>query len=204
MVESEPEPRSGVPHSGVPLSTEQLILFLYEELRRLARARLAREPVGQTLQPTALVHEAYLRLLTTPDARWDTRGHFFAAAAQAMRRILVERARRKKRVRHGGKAIRIEMDDALSVLAEPHEDLLALEEALEALRLHDARLYDLVHLRYFAGLSIEEAAEVLELSQTTVKDDWLYARTWLYRAMTRESPRPLPSHETSRNDLDNP
>ncbi|MFN0059855.1 MAG: ECF-type sigma factor [Planctomycetota bacterium] len=204
MVESAPEPHPPVPPSGVPLSTEQLILFLYDELRRLARARLAREPVGQTLQPTALVHEAYLRLLNTPDARWDTRGHFFAAAAQAMRRILIERARRKKRLRHGGEAVRIEMEDAFSVLAEPHEDLLALEEALEALRMHDARLYDLVHLRYFAGLSIEESAELLGLSQTTVKDDWLYARTWLHRVMTRESPRPLPSQENIRHDLDGP
>ena len=162
-------------------ASSALLPLVYAELRRLARARLAREDPGQTLQPTALVHEAYLRLVGPGDVRWKSRGHFFGAAARAMRRILVERARHKDRVKHGGKLRRIEWDGESIEAPEPTVDVLSLNEAIERLEARDKRKSEIVHLRYFAGLSIKETAAALELSPTTVKSEWTYAKAWLRR-----------------------
>lgn len=167
-------------------AARELLPLVYEELRRLAQVRMAREPkrgAGMTLQPTALVHEAYLRLLGDHEIRWNGRGHFFGAAALAMRRILVERARHRSRIKHGGGMQRadIEMADIAPALASepPAEEMLALDDALKNLEKHDRRKYDVVMLRYFAGLSIEETAEALSVSPATVKNDWTFARAWL-------------------------
>jgi RNA polymerase sigma factor (TIGR02999 family) len=155
--------------------------LVYDELRRLAAARLAAEPSGNTLQPTALVHEAYLRLVGTPDGdRWDHRGHFFAAAAEAMRRLLVENARRKKRPKHGGARRRVSLEVAESMVQAPAEDLLALDEALTRLTAHDPVKAEVVKLRFFAGLTMPQVAQSLDLSLATVERYWTYARTWLY------------------------
>jgi RNA polymerase sigma factor (TIGR02999 family) len=157
-----------------------LLPLVYDELRRLAAAHLAAEAPGHTLQPTALVHEAYLRLVgRTDDAQWDGRGHFFAAAAQAMRRLLVETARRKRAVKRSGRA-RVDLDEAALAIPETHEDLLALDEALDRLAETDRQAADLVHLRYFAGLSIPDAATVLGVSPRTADRLWAYARAWLH------------------------
>jgi RNA polymerase sigma factor (TIGR02999 family) len=163
-----------------PQAASQLLSLVYEELRQLAAQRLAREPAGQTLQPTALLHEAYLRLVDTGKVRrWDGRGHFFAAAAEAMRRILVERARHKRSLKAGGDRHRLEMGDFETTAAEPNIDLLALNEALENLEAHDKRVADLVKLRYFAELTTAQAAEALGISVSTAANDWAYARCWL-------------------------
>src|SRR5690242_9733676 len=166
---------------GDPAAAEQLLTLVYDELRRLAAQRLAREKPGQTLQPTALVHEAYLRLVgNDPEAHWDSRGHFFAAAAEAMRRILVDHARRKRRPKHGGDRRRVAWDEA-SVLAEaPSDDLLAVDEALARLEKADPVKAELVKLRFFAGLTMPEAARALGVSLATAERYWTYARTWLY------------------------
>jgi RNA polymerase sigma factor (TIGR02999 family) len=160
----------------------ELLPLVYAELRRLAARELAGERPGQTLQPTALVHEAYLRLVgkdgTGP--RWEGRGHFFAAAAEAMRRILVETARRKGRLKRGGGHRRVDLRDVQAVAATPPEDLLALDEALTQLAAEDARKAELVKLRFFAGLSVEEAARCLGVSRATADRHWAYARAWLY------------------------
>src|SRR5437762_3039649 len=149
---------------GDPHAASQLLPLVYDELRKLAAARLAQEAPGQTLQPTALVHEAYLRLVGPADAaKWDNRGHFFAAAAEAMRRILVDRARRKAAARHGGGLARLELEPDLAATPEPREDLLALDEALDRLAAADPLKADLVKLRYFAGLTLPEAAAALRL-----------------------------------------
>jgi RNA polymerase sigma factor (TIGR02999 family) len=170
--------------SGDPAAAEQLLPLVYEELRRLAAARLAAEPSGNTLQPTALVHEAYLRLVGTADGdRWDHRGHFFAAAAEAMRRILIDNARRKAATRHGGEMQRQALDPEAVPVAEPREDLLALDEALDRLAAEDPLKANLVKLRYFAGLSLAEAAAALGLSERTAGRHWSYARAWLRRAV---------------------
>lgn len=173
---------------GDSRAARDLLPLVYEELRRLAQVRMAREPghgAGMTLQPTALVHEAYLRLLGDHEVRWNGRGHFFGAAALAMRRILVERARHRSRLKHGGGVHRsdIDMADISPVLATepPAEEMLALDGALKGLEKHDRRKYDVVMLRYFAGLSIEETAEALGVSPATVKNDWTFARAWLKR-----------------------
>jgi RNA polymerase sigma factor (TIGR02999 family) len=159
--------------------------LVYDELRRLAAARLAAEPSGNTLQPTALVHEAYLRLVgAADDEHWNHRGHFFAAAAEAMRRILVENARRKKRLKHGGDRRPLSLEAAESMLEEPSEDLLALDEALTRLTAHDPRRAEVVKLRFFAGLSMQEIAQTLGLSLATVERNWTYARLWLYAELT--------------------
>lgn len=171
-----------------PGSSEELLPEVYDELRRLARARLSREPDGLTLQPTALVHEAYLRL-TSGDGgkRWDRRGHFFAAAAIAMRRILVERARRYGRVKHGGSQHRVELDgDAAAVHVDPAE-VLDIDRALTELEALDPRKAQVVALRYFAGLTVEETAAAMQLSPATVKNEWAFARAWLHHAL-RASP----------------
>jgi len=156
---------------------------VYDELRKLARARLARErQPHQTLQPTALVHEAYLRVAGQPRT-WDRRGHFFAAAALAMRRILVERARHYQRIRHGSGAERVELDTAIGRVDPSLVDLVAIDEALTRLEQSDPRKAQIVSLRYFAGLSIEETAGALDLSPATVKNEWAFARAWLYRVL---------------------
>jgi RNA polymerase sigma factor (TIGR02999 family) len=161
-----------------------LLPLVYEELRKLAAARMADEAPGNTLNATALVHEAYLRLVGPADAtRWDSRGHFFAAAAEAMRRILVESARRKAAARHGGGRARIELAPDLAAAPEPREDLLALDEALDRLAAEDPLKADLVKLRYFAGLTLPDAAAALGLSERTAGRHWAYARAWLRRAV---------------------
>lgn len=170
---------------GAPGRSDDLLPEVYDELRKLARARLARErEPNQTLQPTALVHEAYLRLSGgAKDQRWDRRGHFFAAAALAMRRILVERARHYQRAKHGGGGARVELDTEV-VRDDPSlTDVLAIDEALNELERIDPRKAQVVSLRYFAGLSVEETAAALDLSPATVKNEWAFARAWLYRAL---------------------
>ncbi|HET6201898.1 MAG TPA: ECF-type sigma factor [Planctomycetota bacterium] len=162
-------------------ASSALLPLVYTELRRLARARLAREDPGQTLQPTALVHEAYLRLVGPGNVKWNSRGHFFGAAARAMRRILVERARRKGRLKHGGEARRVEWDGESIEAPSPSVDVLSLNEAIERLEARDKRKSEIVHLRFFAGLSIKETAAALDLSPTTVKGEWTFAKAWLRR-----------------------
>ncbi|MFI5178599.1 MAG: ECF-type sigma factor [Vicinamibacterales bacterium] len=170
---------------GGPGSSRELLPEVYDELRKLARARLARERPGeQTLQPTALVHEAYLRVAgTEQNQQWDRRGHFFAAAALAMRRILVERARHYQRMKHGGGGQRVDLDTGIAGADPGLTDLVAIDEALTRLERTDARKAQVVTLRYFAGLSIEETAAALDVSPATVKNEWTFARAWLYRAL---------------------
>lgn len=170
--------------SGDPSAAGQLLPLVYDELRRLAAAKLASEPSGNTLQPTALVHEAYLRLVgATGGGQWDHRGHFFAAAAEAMRRILIDNARRRTAVRHGGGLRREPLEPDTIPFSEPREDLLALDEALHRLAAEDPLKARLVTLRYFAGLSLAEAAAALDLSERTAGRHWAYARAWLRRAI---------------------
>jgi RNA polymerase sigma factor (TIGR02999 family) len=158
--------------------------LVYSELRKLAAAKLANEKPGQTLVGTALVHEAYMRLVGTNDSpQWNSRGHFFAAAAEAMRRILVEQARRKHRVRHGGGLHRIDLDSQIQSSSEVDDNLLALDEALERLAAEEPEAAAVVKLRYFAGLTIEEAALALNISVRTVNRHWAYARAWLYQQL---------------------
>jgi RNA polymerase sigma factor (TIGR02999 family) len=172
------------PFDGGPGTSHELLPEVYDELRRLARARLAHERHELTLQPTALVHEAYLRISGgDQERRWDRRGHFFAAAALAMRRILVERARHYQRLRHGGGASQVDLDEGM-LRADPQlVDLVAVDEALSRLEQSDPRKSQIVTLRYFAGLSIEETAAALDLSPATVKNEWKFARAWLYRVL---------------------
>jgi RNA polymerase sigma factor (TIGR02999 family) len=169
---------------GDPHAAGQLWPLVYDTLHRLASAQLAREGPGQTLDPTALVHEAYLRLKGDPDQAFANRRHFFGAAAEAMRRILVENARRKGREKHGGGRLREYADlDALQA-GGPDEELLALHEALEQFALHDPLKARLVELRFFAGLTLAQAAECLNISGSTADRAWRYARAWLYSAMS--------------------
>jgi RNA polymerase sigma factor (TIGR02999 family) len=180
---------------GDSLAAEQLLPLVYEELRRLAAHRLAGEGPGHTLQPTALVHEAYLKLVgPNPRQPWNGRVHFFAAAAEAMRRILIDHARRKHRVRRGGGMKRFELDDMgdIELVAESGgaDELLALDEALTQLAAADPRKAELVRLRYFAGLTLEQAAELLGISRATADRHWAFARAWLYDAMTRGRENP--------------
>jgi RNA polymerase sigma factor (TIGR02999 family) len=174
--------------AGDPHAAAQLLPLVYDELRKLAAQKLAQEKPGQTLQATDLVHEAYLRLLGSDQGQhWDSRGHFFAAAAEAMRRILVESARRKKRSKHGGdrERVEIEMDSLPTRMSS--EELVALDEALEKLKDHDPVKAQLVTLRYFGGLTIEQASEVLNISRITAHRYWTYARAWLHRQMTGDA-----------------
>jgi len=165
---------------GVPRAAEQLLPLVYNELRKLAAHKLTQEKPGQTLQATALVHEAYLRLVDTTQAQqWNSRGHFFAAAAEAMRRILVEKARHKRSLKAGGNWQRQTLLDFGAPESGPQVDLLALNEALEKLEQQDKRKAEVVKLRYFAGLTIEEAALALGISTSTADSDWAYARCWL-------------------------
>ena len=170
---------------GDAKATDELLPLVYEELRLLAAQRLSHEPPGQTLQATALVHEAYIRLLGDGPQDWDGRRHFFGAAAEAMRRILVDNARRKKSHKHGGDRQRVDLDEAAAVYVSPllADNLLALDEALERLAETDKVKADLVKLRHFAGLTVEQAAEVLGISPTTAKRYWAYARAWLLRTI---------------------
>src|SRR5262245_25399702 len=180
---------------GDPQAASQLLPLVYDELRKLAAHRLARQTPGQTLQPTALVHEAYLRLVSDPTGDdWDNRGHFFAAAAEAMRRVLVENARRKGRRKRGGGLTRRDLGDA-EQLTEPEvcEDLLALDEALTRLASADPQAAQLVQLRYFAGLSIPEAAKALGVSPRTADRLWAFARVWLLREVGGDTPEEPPS-----------
>lgn len=165
-------------------ASAELLPLVYDELRKLAAARMAAEPAGHTLQPTALVHEAYLRLVGGGDAGWDSRGHFFAAAAEAMRRIVVEAARRKNRVKHGGGRDRVEVELADLPTRRPPDELIALDEALAGLERVDPVKARLVTLRYFAGLTIEQAADSLGISRVTAHRYWTFARAWLHRHMT--------------------
>ena len=169
-------------------AAETLLPALYEELRALAESRLARERAGATLQATALVHEAYMRLARgtggAADRRWDGRGHFFAAAATAMRRILVERARSRGRLKRGGDRKRIEIDELTIGGDEESVDILELDAALTRLVAKDARKHDVVMLRFFAGLSIERTAEELQVATATVERDWTFAKAWLYRELS--------------------
>jgi RNA polymerase sigma factor (TIGR02999 family) len=169
---------------GEPRAAEQLLPLVYDELRQLAAQKLAQETPGQTLHATALVHEAYLRLVDNAEARrWNSRGHFFAAAAEAMRRILIDSARRKQRPKHGGDRKRLSLDE-LSVPADDRaEELLALDEALGRLAAQEPLKAEVVKLRYFAGLSLQEAAACLGISPATAKRHWAVARAWLYAAL---------------------
>ena len=170
---------------GDPKAAERLLPLVYDELRRLAAAKMAREKPGQTLQATALVHEAYLRLVDGEQPQhWENRRHFFAAAAEAMRRILIENARRKRRQRRGGDLRRVDLDpDQFYDLSPPVEDLLDLNDALDCLAAEDPQAAQFVKLRYFTGLSVEEAAEMVGLSRSAACEHWAYARAWLHRRL---------------------
>ena len=173
--------------AGDPSAAEQLLPLVYDELRKLAAARLAHEAPGQTLQATALVHDAYVRLVDAEQpAEWNSRGHFFAAAAEAMRRILVEQARRRQSLKGGGGRDRIELGDVAAPDARPPLDLLDLDEALSRLEQEEPDKAKLVKLRYFAGLSLEEVAKALGVSTATAKRHWVYARAWLYGQLKGE------------------
>jgi len=167
------------------MAAADLLPLLYDELRQLAAAKLAREAPGQTLQATALVHEAWLRVQTDGQPAWDGRAHFFGAAAEAMRRILVDNARRKQAIRHGGELKRTELVDSQIRAEVPDDELLEVHEALEALASEHPRKAELVKLRYFAGLTLEEAAGILGISEPTAKRDWAFARAWLRREIDR-------------------
>ena len=173
---------------GDPLAAEQLLPLVYEDLRRLAASELKREPAGHTLQPTALVHEAYLRLVDgRSEPQWNHRGHFYAAAATAMRRILVESARRKKTLKRGGDRERVPMDGDELLATEAHPDILALDESLSKLEKERPDLAQLVSLRYFAGLTMEQAAKALDVSLRTTERNWTYVRAWLLEVLQEGS-----------------
>jgi RNA polymerase sigma factor (TIGR02999 family) len=166
---------------GDPTASEKLLPIVYEELQKLARARLSKEKPGQTIQPTMLVHEAYLRLVDIDQAqKWNNRGHFFGAAAEAMRRILVENARRKQSLKRGGHARHLELDPALAAIENPIEDLLDLDQAMTRLEQEWPKNAQLVKLRYFAGLTIPEASKAMGISTATAERYWRFARAWLH------------------------
>jgi RNA polymerase sigma factor (TIGR02999 family) len=174
---------SAIEH-GDPSAAEQLLPLVYEELRKLAAAKLAHEKPGQTLQATGLVHEAYLRLVDVEKAQqWNSRGHFFGAAAEAMRRILLNRARDKGRLKRGGQRHKVDLENVNLSVDTPCEDLLALDESIERLAEENAECANVVKLRFFAGLSIEDASAALGISASTAKRHWAYARAWLFDAL---------------------
>jgi RNA polymerase sigma factor (TIGR02999 family) len=167
-------------------ASDKLLPLVYEELRCLAGARLAHEMSGQTLQPTALVHEAWLRLVSDPHRTWQNRAHFFGAAAEAMRRILIERARHKSRLKHGGGQARLNIEDVELADTTADDKVLLVDEALKRLKIEDPELERIVVLKFFAGLSNEDAAQTLGISTRTLDRQWAYARTWLFRHITEE------------------
>jgi RNA polymerase sigma factor (TIGR02999 family) len=201
---------------GDTRDADQLLPLVYEELRLLAARKLSQEPAGQTLQATALVHETYLRLVGEEARSWDSRGHFFAAAAEAMRRILVENARRKQSAKHGGRLRRVDFNDPdgnpksmdhvwgpqIDIENSP-EDLLALDEAMEALAREDPTTAQVVKLRYFAGLSLAQVAKILDVSERTAARFWAYGRVWLLRALTG-SGSPSPTRNDALGDPAHP
>ena len=172
---------------GDAKAADKLLPLVYEELRRLAARKMSRESPGQTLQATALVHEAYIRLVGSESQNWRSRTHFFSAAAEAMRRILVDNARRKKSLKRGEGLQHINIEDADIAIEGPSKDIVALDEALSELAASDRLKADLIKLRYFVGFTIEQAAEALDISLTTAKRHWRYARAWLYNRMTASS-----------------
>ena len=181
---------------GDSRAAEQLLPLVYAELRAIARSLMAKVPPGNTLQPTALVHEAYLRIVGNEDPGWNSRGHFFAAIAQAMRRILVEQARHKAAVKHGGAQRRMDIDEAEIYIEAPGEDMLALDAALERLAKWDERKARVVELRYLVGLDIAATAQVLGVSEPTVERDWRVARSFLFEQLAAHKPEGQePSHE---------
>lgn len=173
--------------AGDPKAAEDLMPLVYQELRQLANARMAQEPSGQTLQSTALVHEAWIRLLGESHD-WQNRRHFFSAAAEAMRRILIDRARHKKRVRHGGGLVRVDLDDIDLAAESQSETVLFVHEALDRLAEKDPEVAELVKLRYFAGIPNQQAAEMLGMSERTARRAWAYARAWLTREIDGKNP----------------
>ena len=173
-------------NGGEAEALTKLVPLVYEELRNIARRRLRRERQGHTLEPTALVHEAYARLIDQNRVRWQNRAHFFAVAGQTMRRILVDHARRRHAARRGGHGLRLSLDETVASGDRRDVDLIALDDALNGLTELDASQARIVELRYFGGLSIEETGEVLSISAATVKRDWSVAKAWLYRRMTRQ------------------
>ena len=175
----------GAIEKGDPVAADELLPLVYHELRKLAAHKMANETPGQTLQPTALVHEAYLRLVGNEDKKWAGRAHFFAAAAEAMRRILIDNARRKRAQRHGGGQQRVDVEE-VEIASDTEEDqLLAINEALDRLAVRDKVKAELVKLRYFVGMTIEEAAQILGVSEPTAKRHWTYARAWLYHEIQK-------------------
>ncbi len=185
---------SGITHllarlqQGEARAADELLPLVYEELRKLAAVKMAHEKPGQTLQATALVHEAWLRLADTEDQKtWNSRGHFFGAAAEAMRRILVDRARQKARARHGGKLERVDLEQVNLATEDKDETLLAMSDALDALARESPQKAEIVKLRYFTGLENQEIAEVLGISLSTVERSWAYARSWLHRELKKNS-----------------
>jgi RNA polymerase sigma factor (TIGR02999 family) len=174
---------------GDARAANELLSLVYEELRRLAAAKMASESPGQTLQPTALVHEAWLRLTNDKERKWNDRTHFFAAAAEAMRRILVDNARRKRAARHGGAQQRVEMPDIASAVMETDDKVLAVNEALEKFAVLDPQKAELVKLRYFVGMTLEQAAEALGISERTAKRYWAFARAWLHEEIKAQQGR---------------
>jgi RNA polymerase sigma factor (TIGR02999 family) len=170
---------------GDRAALDQLTPLVYEELRRLAKRYMGQERPGHTLQTTALVNEAYLRLIDTSQVRWQNRAHFLAVSAQLMRRILVDFARARRQLKRGGEVRRVSLEEALVVSAEPDADLVALDDALSALSALDPRQSRVVELRFFGGLSVEETAEALNISETTVRRDWTLARAWLHRELSK-------------------
>jgi RNA polymerase sigma factor (TIGR02999 family) len=177
---------------GDPQAAEKLLPLVYEELRKLAAAKLAQEKPGLTLQATALVHEAYVRLVDGQQVQnWNGRGHFFGAAAEAMRRILVENARCKLTGKRGGQLKRVNLEQSLNLANEPRDELLALDEALASLRREDPIKADLVQLRYFAGLTVPQAAEALGISRATAYSYWNYAKAWLFAEISGKSPEKI-------------
>jgi RNA polymerase sigma factor (TIGR02999 family) len=172
--------------AGDPAAADQLLPLVYDELRRLAASKMAHESTGHTLQPTALVHEAWLRLVGNQDHKWNGRAHFFGAAAEAMRRILIENARRKRAVRHGGGLERLDVAELDLSAPGKDDELLAVHDALEKLAARDRQKAELVKLRYFVGLTIDEAAEVLGISAATADRWWNYSRAWLFDQLERD------------------
>ena len=174
--------------SGDPSAPAELLPLVYDELRRLAASKLANERPGQTLQATALVHDAYLRLVGENESqRWDGRGHFFAAAAEAMRRILIERARRNRRLKHGGKYQRIKLDDAAHSFNAHDDEMIAVNDLVDELARRDSAAAEVVKLHYFAGFTLDEVSEVLQVSRSTIKRRWNFARTWLFLRVSPDS-----------------